>query len=142
MLLRNKEPSVTKNQRFSVPPSSYNIRTRPTDEIKDFKWVPRNLVTRYARNMSSCSLLTSQYSLLCQCLLFAVSATGSAHKRTLRRKARTKQYRYPSILLLVSINLFGSAAFLNSSLLISCLKNNPMAFAIGFMFVLIIYQPF
>ena len=25
MLLRNKEPSVTKNQRFSVTPSSYNI---------------------------------------------------------------------------------------------------------------------
>ena len=33
-----------------------NIRTRPTNEIKDFEWVPRNLVIRYAHNMSPCSL--------------------------------------------------------------------------------------
>ena len=39
-----------------MTPSVKNIRTRPTNEIKDFEWVPRNLVTRFARNMSSHSL--------------------------------------------------------------------------------------
>ena len=61
--------------------SCCNIKTRPTNEIQDFEWVPQNLVTRYARNMSSRSLLASRYSLLRHSLFLAVSATGGARKR-------------------------------------------------------------
>ena len=40
-----------------------NIRTRPTNEIKDFEWVPRNLVTRFARLERFVILLVSSYSM-------------------------------------------------------------------------------
>ena len=44
MLLCNKEPSVTKQTSCSVPPSSYNIRTRPINESKLSNGYPGTLL--------------------------------------------------------------------------------------------------